>query len=370
MSEPTTTTLATLGVTCRLSDKSLAQVRALFPTVHYYPTGDIPLEILAQCDVLYADPVGLPAHVTALAQAPRLQHLQLRCAGADKALRHAAVRAATDAGGAPPFSLATSSGLHTIAIPQYVLGTALALYHRLPRQIVITKAEARWPSHADIVGDTEACFPPSLNEYNYYGRSLRGKTVGMLGYGHIARETARLFQAFGCEIVAANTQGKARVDNGFHYPNTGDPEGRLPRAYFSTADDSAMADFFRQTDILVASLPGTAQTAGFLTEAKLALLKPYALFVNVGRGSLVSSDAILARLAAPQGLAGAALDVTDPEPLPSGHPLFAHPRTIVTPHIAGVGEGEFEGAVDVLAWNVERLRRGEAVHGVEWRRGY
>ncbi|KAL1738631.1 hypothetical protein HDZ31DRAFT_69794, partial [Schizophyllum fasciatum] len=132
MSEHTTTTLATLGVTCRLFSKSLAQVRALFPTtVHYYPTGDIPLEILAQCDMLYADPVGLP----------RMSR---------RSRRRRACSTSSCAAPARTRRCDTPRGLHTIAIPQYVLDTALALYHRLPRQIVITKAEARWPSHADI----------------------------------------------------------------------------------------------------------------------------------------------------------------------------------------------------------------------------
>ncbi|KAL1758833.1 D-isomer specific 2-hydroxyacid dehydrogenase [Schizophyllum commune] len=364
-------TLNTLGVTCVLSDKSLAQVRALFPTVHYYPKEDIPLDLLAQCDILYANPGGLPPHVTDVKQVPKLVHLQLRCAGADKALKHPAVLPLLEQGKEPPFTLATSSGLHTIAIPQYIIGTTLAVYHRLQQQILFTKNEKRWPSHSEVVGDTEPYYPPSVNEYNYYGRSLRGKTIGMLGYGHIARETARLFQAFGCEIIAANTQGKARVDNGFFYPGTGDKDGTIPRAYFSTEDEAGMQDFYRQTDVLVASLPGTEKTKGYLTEDKLKLLKPYAAFVNVGRGSLVSSEALLARLDAPQGLCGVALDVTNPEPLPPNHPLYSHPRAIITPHVSGVGENEFEIAVDVFEFNVKKLREGEGVrHPVQWLRGY
>ncbi|TRM60383.1 D-isomer specific 2-hydroxyacid dehydrogenase [Schizophyllum amplum] len=367
----TAPTLQTLGATCPLSDKSLAQLRALFPTVHYYPKEDIPLELLAQCDVLYANPGGLPPHVTDIAQVPRLVHLQLRCAGADKVLQHPALRPLLDQGKEPPFTLATSSGLHTIAIPQYIIGTALALYHRLQQQILFTKNEKRWPSHADVVGDTGDWFPPSVNEYNYYGRSLRGRTVGMLGYGHIAREAARLFQTFGCTILAANTAGKPRVDEGFFYPGTGDKDGHIPQAYYSTADEEGMKDFYRKTDILVASLPGTEKTKGYLTEDKLALLKPYAAFINVGRGSLVSSEALLARLNAKEGMCGVALDVTNPEPLPAGHPLYSHPRAIITPHVSGVGEGEFEIAVDVFEFNVQRLRDGEGIgHPVGWLRGY
>jgi hypothetical protein len=83
------------------------------------------------------------------------------------------------------------------------------------------------------------------------------------------------------------------------------------------------------------------------------------------------SDDLLKALDLPNGLLGAALDVTDPEPLPDGHPLFTHPRVIVTPHLSGDAEGERDLATDVLILNVERLRDGrELVNEVDLKKGY
>lgn len=88
-------------------------------------------------------------------------------------------------------------------------------------------------------------------------------------------------------------------------------------------------------------------------------MKPNGLFINVGRGSLIRSEDIITALDAPNGLFGAALDVTDPEPLPDGHPLFTHPKCIVTPHLSGDTEGEFDIATDIALENAERIRKGE-----------
>lgn len=113
--------------------------------------------------------------------------------------------------------------------------------------------------------------------------------------------------------------------------------GSLPEKYFSTKDPKSLEAFLKECDVLVASLPDIPQTRYMLDAEKLcesslnyrvvqltmpALLKPHAVFVNVGRGSLVRSDDIIKALDAPNGLFYAALDVTDPEPLPDGHPLW------------------------------------------------
>jgi len=91
----------------------------------------------------------------------------------------------------------------------------------------------------------------------------------------------------------------------------------------------------------------------------------------VGRGSLIRSDDILAALDAPQGLFGAALDVTDPEPLPAGHALFTHPKCIITPHLSGDTEGEFDIGADILLANVERIREGgKIINLIDVAKGY
>jgi phosphoglycerate dehydrogenase-like enzyme len=100
-------------------------------------------------------------------------------------------------------------------------------------------------------------------------------------------------------------------------------------------------------------------------------MKPNGLFINVGRGSLIKSDELLKALDAKDGLFGAAIDVTDPEPLPAGHPLFTHPKCIVTPHLSGDTEGEFEITTDIAIANAERIRKGEEPYNlIDPRKGY
>jgi phosphoglycerate dehydrogenase-like enzyme len=100
-----------------------------------------------------------------------------------------------------------------------------------------------------------------------------------------------------------------------------------------------------------------------------ALLPDDAIFINVGRGNLVSSEDLLEAL--DSNLLGVALDVTDPEPLPDNHPLYSHPNAIITPHLAGDAEGEREMATELLVANIERIRKGEKPYNVVRRdKGY
>jgi phosphoglycerate dehydrogenase-like enzyme len=105
---------------------------------------------------------------------------------------------------------------------------------------------------------------------------------------------------------------------------------------------------------------------------RVALLKQSAIFINVGRGDLISSSELLAALDhSINPLFGAAIDVTDPEPLPDRHPLWTHDRCIVTPHASGDTEGEFEIATDIAIENARRIRAGEEVlNRVDLVRGY
>lgn len=108
-----------------------------------------------------------------------------------------------------------------------------------------------------------------------------------------------------------------------------------------------------------------------LTREHLAQLPPRALFINVGRGDLVSSDAILAALDAEGGLLGAGLDVTDPEPLPKGHALLTHPRVVLTPHTSADVEGYYDAGTDLLVESIGNMRRGgEPYNVVDPTKGY
>lgn len=150
-----------------------------------------------------------------------------------------------------------------------------------------------------------------------HGRELRGLTVGVLGMGRIGRRVGRIVAAgFGGRVLYNDIVDVGLLD----FPA-------------SPVDKSTL---WSESDILTLHVPLTPQTRNLIDAAVFAQMKPGAALVNTARGAVVDTAALLGALNAPaeSGLAGAALDVTDPEPLPLHHPLLHHPRCIVTPHIA------------------------------------
>jgi D-3-phosphoglycerate dehydrogenase len=145
------------------------------------------------------------------------------------------------------------------------------------------------------------------------GLELDGRVLGLLGYGRIARRVALTARALGMDTIA-------------HDPFVTEREGDGTRLV--SADD-----LWQHSDVITLHAPATSDTYHIVNDATLRQMKPGAYLVNCARGSLVDHAALLGALDDGR-LAGAGLDVTEPEPLPSGHPLLAHPRVIVTPHMA------------------------------------
>jgi phosphoglycerate dehydrogenase-like enzyme len=151
------------------------------------------------------------------------------------------------------------------------------------------------------------------------GESLYGRRVLIVGAGGIARELIRLLEPFGTEIVVLRRRGAT-----------------VPGAA-RTAPADTLAEELPHADVVVLAAALTDGTRHLIGEAELALMKPTAHLVNIARGPLVDTDALVAALAH-RTLAGAALDVTDPEPLPDGHPLWDEPGCLITPHMADTPE--------------------------------
>ncbi|KAJ9112501.1 hypothetical protein QFC22_006248 [Naganishia vaughanmartiniae] len=226
--------------------------------------------------------------------------------------------------------------------------------------MVWARTKKTWAAEEDFVEDGKG---------GYGVRTVYGKTVGMLGYGHIGRETARLFRAFGVDVIAATSSGAARPDDGYILPGTGDKEGSIPSEYYQTTHRASFHAFLARSDILICSVPSTNATRGLLSVEELGLLPDGAVVINVGRGDLIDTNALLKAL--DNNIAGAALDVTSPEPLPANHLLFSHPRCIITPHLSGTVENEHDEVVKLCLSSVERMRNGEAPWGiVDVEKGY
>jgi D-3-phosphoglycerate dehydrogenase len=146
-------------------------------------------------------------------------------------------------------------------------------------------------------------------------------------------------------------------------------EGDLPELDVTLRRDQ-LPDLLRQADVIVLAAPRTPETMGMVNTAFLAAMRPSALLVNVARGKLVVTDDLVAALRAGQ-IAGAGLDVTDPEPLPPGHPLWHLPNVIITPHHANPRAISDEPAVRRLCENLRRYLDGTALLAVvDPARGY
>ena len=189
-------------------------------------------------------------------------------------------------------------------------------------------------------------------------------TRGVLGYGAIGRQCAKLGVALGMEIFAFTRSERAtpasRKDDSFHLPGMGDPDGLLPTRWFHGTSREAVNEFLSQgLDLLVVSLPLTPESTKILNREQFEILAKKKTFVaNIARGKLIDTDALVDALETGK-VRGAALDVTDPEPLPAGHPLWKAPNVFITPHVSWQTPHYWVRCMKVLDVNLKRLSIGE-----------
>ncbi|HEY4366567.1 MAG TPA: D-2-hydroxyacid dehydrogenase [Steroidobacteraceae bacterium] len=182
---------------------------------------------------------------------------------------------------------------------------------------------------------------------------VSGKTMLVVGLGGIGTEVAKRASALGMKVVATRNSGRTGPD---YVSYVGLPD-ELPKL-------AAEADF------IVNAAPLTAQTTGMFNAAFFARMKPSAYFINIARGGSVVTDDLVAALKK-RRIAGAALDVTEPEPLPPGHPLWQAPNIIITPHVANDSDLGYGAQTEVTKENLRRFSAGEKMLSVvDVGRGY
>ena len=164
---------------------------------------------------------------------------------------------------------------------------------------------------------------------------LDGATVAIVGAGGIGRALMRLLEPLRVEILAVTRRGR---------------DGTIP------AD--RLAEIWPRAQHVVIAAPATGATRHLVGAAELAAMREDAWLVNVARGSLVDTDALVDALAR-GAIGGAALDVTDPEPLPDGHPLWHEPRALITPHVANPDATLRRYLAELVGENVRRFAAGE-----------
>ncbi|GAA1336335.1 2-hydroxyacid dehydrogenase [Saccharothrix algeriensis] len=234
---------------------------------------------------------------------PKLRLVQLLSAGAERFI-----------GTLPDgVALSTGRGAHGGSTAEWAIGALLAVYRDFP---VFERArqERRWDYH--------------LTE------TLQDKEVLVVGAGDLGEQFRRRLEPFG---ATATMVGRTARD-GVH------GVAELP-------------ELVGRFDAVLLVVPLTEETAGLVDAALLARMKDGAILVNAARGPVVDTDALVAELVS--GRLRAALDVTDPEPLPADHPLWTAPGLFLTPHVAGSCTGHAERAYAVVASEVERFARGE-----------
>ncbi|RYP26955.1 hypothetical protein DL766_006552 [Monosporascus sp. MC13-8B] len=294
--------------------------------------------------------------------APRLQLVQLQTAGANYVLKHPLFRDTKVA-------FCTANGVHGPQIAEWVIMTYLAFQHRLPYYLDKQK-EGYWDCDSHDMDTIDTVH----------------QRIGILGYGSIGRQVARVATAMGSEVYAYTAHPRqtpgSRRDNAYYVPGLGDPEGVLPSRWFSGTSEADLNEFLASgLDLLVVATPLTPQTRGMLGRAQFRVLaeaekkdkerkgkKTYV--ANVGRGPIVDTEALMEAL--DEGwIRGAALDVTDPEPLPREHPLWHKPNLIVTPHVSGNSTHYIDRLMAIVDINLERLSRGEKfINQVNKKQGY
>ena len=277
--------------------------------VHAYPRdGEVP-ERLGHGDMLVSDH-DVRSALEAIPRVEGLRVVQTLSAGVDRIV-----------GRLPDgVILCNATGVHDIGVAEWIVMAILASERRLP-ELVAAQLAATW----DRTG--------------IRGGELAGSTVLILGHGSIGQALELRLVPFGVEVVRVARTPRAGVHG------LSELESLLPAA-----------------DVVVVLLPLTDRTRGLVDARIIERMKAGALLVNASRGAVVDTSALVDALR--QGRIRAALDVTDPEPLPDDHPLWSMPGVLITPHIAGDVSGEEDRSWALVAEQVGRLSRGEPLLNV------
>lgn len=296
-----------------------------------------------------------------LSDVPNLELVHLVSAGSNQAEK-SPIYNETD-----EIIITTSSGIHGPQIAEWVVMTGLVSSHGY-NQLHELQKRRQWGGSIDGK-------PQSYRRV----RDWVGRRVGILGYGSIGRQVGRVAQAMGMEVLAYTASPKEtaekRKDKGFIVPGTGDADGSIPRDWYSGLEKEKLREFLKQDlDWLVISVPLTKETRHFLSSEEFDALsrggKRPAFVTNIARGPIVAQAALIEALKDGR-VSGAALDVTDPEPLPEDSELWGMENVIITPHVSGGGSDYVERTFLVLEGNLERRKKGERlINVVDRKRGY
>jgi len=239
----------------------------------------------------------------------------------------------------PHVTICNGRGAHSVSTAEWTIGAIFAVLKNIPFFLEVQR-EGVWKRrfeasarYAEISGDARPLYPPVMLE------ELTGKQVLLIGHGAIGQEIERLLAPFSVELTRVARTAREGV-----------------------AAVSELDSLLPQAEIVILILPSTDESHHLIGSRQLALMRQGALLVNAARGPVVDTDALVAALES--GHIRAALDVTDPEPLPEGHPLWSCPNLLITPHVAGSSPQFAPRAVKVAEEELRRYMNGESLRNV------
>jgi phosphoglycerate dehydrogenase-like enzyme len=241
----------------------------------------------------------------------------------------------------PHVTICNARGAHNISTAEWTLSATLAMLKHFPLFLDVQRS-GEWKRRFEatkeyerISGDARQHYPPVMLE------ELTGKRVLLVGYGSIGKEIERMLEPFRVELV--RVARSARENPRVHAVS--ELDALIPRA-----------------QVILLILPSTAESRGLIAARQFSLMQHGTLLVNAARGPVVDTDALVAALNS--GKIRAALDVTDPEPLPDGHPLWSCPNLLITPHVGGSSPEFARRALKIAELELRRYMAGEPLLNV------
>lgn len=281
---------------------------------------------LAEAEVLLRGQIASKVLDHVIERTPNLRWIHSISAGVDKVVtplsRHRGLQ------------VTNARGVFSRPIAEYVVMMCLVIARRLP-QLFDLQRERTWQP--------------------LRGEELGGLTVGIIGYGSIGAEVARLLAPFGTRVLATRRH----------------PElGGGGQANVEVWGIDRLHDLLRASDVVVIAAPLTDETAGLIGATELQEMPGHAWLINIARGRLVDEMA-LRRALANGWIGGAVLDVFDEEPLPADSPLYDTPNLVITPHTSWSSDKVVERSIDLFVANLERYLRAEPLENlVDLEAGY
>ena len=243
-------------------------------------------------------------------------------------------------------TLCDGRGIHDISASEWVMAAIMASMKRLPLYRDLQNQQ-QWRGFATVTDGFLGEAGAPRGQYKVLGEDLSGKTVLIVGYGSIGAAIEARLTPFGVSVL--------RV-------------ARSAREQPKVSPISELHTLLTQADIVVLIVPLTDETRGLIGAAEIGRMKHGALLVNAARGPVVLTDALVEALQ--QNRIRAALDVTDPEPLPAGHPLWSAPNCMITPHVGGSTPEFIHRAFHFGAEQVRRFIAGKKLENIVSDAGY